>query len=353
MASLAPEHPRDPVSDHIFIPPDLRGIPLPTVSAASARFRKFCEYHGFQILGDLHGRRLSDFSLLRLCGRKTLFELEALVSALHRGVTTAESLPGIGSIQPPPHLTVLSVAPSARALTPLDLPLSHRAEIVFRKLGIRRLGDLEGLPSADLTDCDRCGPKTAQEILTLLTRAHAGEFDLSPEALHKLSPFDFSAQMDALLGGLPKRDLRILTRRLAGSDEPPPTLAAIGLQFHLTRERVRQILSQTLARLIRLAGPKNKALLNAIAAACHREACPLTPELLLHWAPKPWPLRYQPEFHLRLITELRPDIPIRPAGQKAPALTLDRIDRLSRTLASSLQAAARNLRSPVAPDIRA
>lgn len=304
-------------ADYIFIPADLRSALLPTIPAISARLSHIFAYKELKTFGDLHGLRLSEIRNYRNCWRHTILELEALVKEVQGTLTDSDLRQRPAYTEPPPPPpNLFSVPPVARDLTPLDLPLSVRAENSLKKLGIQRLEDLEGVTMSKLKDLKYCGKWTIREIQTLLQRAGTGEFSFTPETLQKMTSFDLLAQMDERLGKLPQRDLEIVALRLGGSGQPPATLATIGAQFNITRERVRQIVPKVLGKFVRCEGPIIKALLNRMAATCHNRVHPLTPALLLKWAPKPWPLRYKPAFYLRVIAVMRLDVSPWPEGQK-------------------------------------
>jgi hypothetical protein len=236
---------------------------------------------------------------------------------------------------------MLLIAPSARGINALDLPLSVRAEKALKKLGVRRLADLEELSASKLMAAGNCGKKTVREIQTLLGRAQAGEFEVSPSTLRKMSSLDLFAQFDEALRQSPQRDRKLVALRLAGSGRSPEGLQTIAAQFHISHQRVSQIIRKTLEQCLRCGGPKSKALVHALAAWCHHHVCPLTPGLLRKWAPKPWPLRYQPEFYVRVMAELRPDIPAWPDGQEHVECVEERIESIARALESCLQKAAK------------
>ena len=59
----------------------------------------------------------------------------------------------------------------------------------------------------------------------------------------------FREQLDAMLRTLPDRDMRIVRLRYGLVDGRARTLEEVGREFGLTRERIRQIESKTLARL--------------------------------------------------------------------------------------------------------
>jgi hypothetical protein len=226
-------------------------------------------------------------------------------------------------------------------LTPLDLPLSVRAEKALTKLRVRCPADLEGLTASALTDVGNCGKKTVREIQTLLQRFRAGEFDITPATLRKMTSFDLLARIDEALRQMPQRDRDILALRLAGSGRRPAGLQTIADQFQISHQRVSQIVSTTLHQCGRGGGPKSKALLHALAVWCRQQVCPLTPGLFRKWGPKPWPLRYHPQFYARVLAELAPGIPAWPEGQKRVQRADERLESIARALESYLQKAGK------------
>ena len=84
--------PPDKFPDHIFIPVKLRGVPIPTAPAISARLIKILSYRGVKVFGDLHGLRLSEFGTFRNCGKITVSELGRLIQRIRGGLTTAGHL---------------------------------------------------------------------------------------------------------------------------------------------------------------------------------------------------------------------------------------------------------------------
>jgi hypothetical protein len=205
--------------------------------------------------------------------------------------------------------------------------MSVRAEKALNRLGVQRLGDLDGVAFSKLMALRNCRKETVRHIQTLVQRANGGEFAVTPEFLQNATPFDLAVQIDQWLHRLAKRDREIITLRLGGRRHPPARLEAIGVQFHLSRERVNQIVHGTLRQFIRAGGPKTKVLLNAVVDSCNDNVCPLTPGLLLNGAPKPWPLPYKPEFYVRAIAVMRPDVRLpaattaKRAGPKSAAVT--------------------------------
>jgi hypothetical protein len=304
--ALARHHAR---VDYLYLPVGKRSTPLPRPPATSVRLWNGLANEGVMTLGDLHGFQISDCLRIRNFGKKTAAELVALVCSLDGGLTTAELLQTPVFTPPPAAPDFLLISPRARDLDPDYLPLSLRAEKALKRLGIHRLGDLEGMTRSKLAHAGKCGKKTALELRALLDRANAGEFDVTPEILKKMSPLDLLSQLDERLLQLERRDREIVTLRLGGGGQPPAVLTDIARRFRISSEQVRQILIKTLGSFSRLGGPKRKALFDKLAATCQDRSLLLTPGLLQKWAAPGWPFRYRPEFYVRALSRIRPDIP--------------------------------------------
>ena len=95
-------------------------------------------------LGDLHGKRVSDFAHFRNCGKITLRQLECLAAAIQRP----------GAAWPPPlrhgrregvwSCGEFRVPAAAGWLRPEELPISQRLETLLRKAGVGQLAELDG-----------------------------------------------------------------------------------------------------------------------------------------------------------------------------------------------------------------
>ena len=160
-----------PRAGHIEIPLALRDHRvslLPISSRLSGVFKRA----KIKVLGDLHGRSHYDFALHRNCGSKTMKELEALIHlARHCDERTL-----IGADAIPFPSSVLTVPPSRADLRFVDLPISKRLYRTIHKIGIDRLGDLNGRNAIQLQEHPGVGPSRVAEIQQLVMRATAGEF---------------------------------------------------------------------------------------------------------------------------------------------------------------------------------
>ena len=70
----------------------------------------------------------------------------------------------------------------------------------------------------------------------------------SPNADHSLINESLSREIDRALATLPAREADII-RKFFGIGVPEKTLEEIGIEFHLTRERVRQIKEKAIRHL--------------------------------------------------------------------------------------------------------
>jgi hypothetical protein len=212
----------------------------------------------------------------------------------------------------------LSVPAAAWDLNPGEFPSSVRLQGVFRKKNIRRLGDLHGLALSDLRQLGNCGPTTIKELVRLLKRIAAGEFILPQDGLSPANLAGLLRKLDDTIADLSARERDVILLRLgAAKGGQFWTLKKIGNKFHLTRERVRQIMELLLPLVRKAGGPGLAAQLRAIAAACARTVCPLTPALLEQWlAGVKNRGRYALPFYVRLLGEMHPEIPAWPVGQE-------------------------------------
>lgn len=212
----------------------------------------------------------------------------------------------------------VSIPEHVSHLNPFEFPSSARLEGLFRRKGITRLGQLNGVPLEELRKFGNCGPRTISELVHLLERIAAGDYPVPDDPL---SPENFALllkKLDETIAELPAREREILLLRIGVTKNGRSwTLRKVGDKFHLTRERVRQIMELILPYIRKSGGPGLAAQLRAMAAACVDKVCPLTPQLLSKWlqAAKS-PGRYPLPVYVRLLGELHPDVPAWPAGQE-------------------------------------
>jgi hypothetical protein len=277
-----------------------------------------------RVLRDLDARRLDDIhhisrQELRAAAHGSLRLLNELDRLLH-----------------PPDGDVLNVADDARDIDPYALPLSLRAENLLKMLGVKKLGDLHGVSVQDLLSRRRYGARTVREIQNLLRRAEAGGFKVSPRELRKLSATDLLAAIDSMLIQVTLRNLEIITQRLGGDGGTPRTLGEVATRIGMTQERTRQVVKKTVMMLLRQGDPRIKAGLDWIERACAAGFRPLTLELLPVWVPAPWEFIYSPVFYIRLIAEMRPEIPVWVDGLK-PGCPPGRMDEISAAVETVLE----------------
>jgi hypothetical protein len=189
---------------------------------------------------------------------------------------------------------------------------------MFRRKGVKRLGQLDGVVLSDLRQLGNCGPRTISELVHLIRRVAAGEFMVPAEPLGPASLATMLRRFDESIAALTAREREILLLRLgAGKGQRLWTLEEAGRKFGLTRERVRQIMELILPLIRKAGGPGLALQLRELATACQRAICPLTPQLFSLWlAGTSGPRRFPLPVYVRLLGELHPDIPAWPEGQE-------------------------------------
>jgi hypothetical protein len=211
----------------------------------------------------------------------------------------------------------LTVPASIGHLNPFEFPSSARLEGLFRRKGLTRLGELDGVPLEELRNFGNCGPRTIAELVHLVERVAAGDYAIPKDPLAPASLTAMIQNLDETVVDLPAREKEIVLLRLgAGKGGQFWTLRKVGNKFRLTRERVRQIMELILPHVRKAGGPGLAAQLRAIAATCTQMVCPLTPQLLSQWLGGKTPGRYPLPVYVRLLGELQPEIPAWPVGQE-------------------------------------
>lgn len=112
----------------------------------------------------------------------------------------------------------------------MDMPQKHIEEI------IKLFGDTVSLET----------PIGEEENSSLIDFV---EDTVTPEQFHSVEQVMISEQIDEILGELSDREQRILRLRFGFVDERIWTLEEIGKEFHVTRERIRQIEVKALRKL--------------------------------------------------------------------------------------------------------
>ena len=184
--------------DYISIPEHLKSEPV-VGSRLPARLRHLLQYAGIQSLGDLHGKRLSDFREFRGCRKGTLWSLKSMILlALHPGVNPDPRAWPFPLRRYTPRLKI-EVSAAIGHLRFKDLPVSTRLELVLKFIGIEKLGQLHRLPIRELLGTRNLGPETLAELGALLRRAEAGDFTFSERELASKTSADLMQLLDDLV----------------------------------------------------------------------------------------------------------------------------------------------------------
>ena len=337
-------------SKAIEIPARLRNQPL-GASQTSARLTALLDRFGIRVLGDLHGRKVADFTRERNCGPKTLYELDLLARRAqsrngkvsndghrrgcdhashiysHSPIATVSEA-AMGKMQE--DAADFVIPESLWHLSFSELPVTRRLASVVRLIGARSLGDLNGHNPFELLQYKGCGWGRISEIQQLIERAVSGEFDVG--RIEQPTPVaELLSLLEEGLAELPFRSRQFLLARVEGQMErgrrpfaDPFCLshAEIGRRYGLTRARVHKVFANSIYALKKLRGPRVPRLLEVIKWRCLSMICPLTPQLLEKWvksAAHPWScskrrgylgrFRLSMEAQVRLIAALDKGIP--------------------------------------------
>jgi len=204
----------------------------------------------------------------------------------------------------------LTVPARIQGLKFADLPLSVRLEkLVAAKMAVQ-LGDLNGVPIAALLNYKNCGKTTIAELVALIEKVAAGQFQAILGTDVSWPPCALAGFLDLLILELPARDTEILERRLSSRRELLPSYESVGAYFNLSHESIRLIENKTTRLLLKAGSRRLAAYLQQIERTCCEMVCPLTPELFEQWQGSPVRLpRHTSTFYVRLLCELNPAIP--------------------------------------------
>ena len=294
-------------SDAIEIPAPLRSVPVGRLPV-STRLAGVFQRSGIRVLGDLHGKSLAELGQQRNCGEKTLRELAAAVRLAQNGgeaVLSQVAATDAASCS-------FEVPATVRDLAFADLPISTRLQHLIERLNIRRLGDLHGRTGLEFLRCSNVGVRTVVEMQQLVARADDGEF-CPTEVAESAVPRSLLLLIETGLEKLPGRDRDILLDRVGARGLKPITLEQLGREYRLTRERVRQVVSEMSLQLRRTWGPRIPALLEKLRERCERNAHPLSAGLLERWLGEAdLGLRLGAAGHVRLIQAIDRSFPCWP-----------------------------------------
>jgi len=317
-------------SKAIHIPADLRWQAIEG-RAVSVRLAGVLRRAGIRVLGDLHGRKVDDFTSQRNCGPKTLYELDVLIRQARASVEHMRD-PKTGSLLPGKGVSFV-VPESISQLRFAELPISRRLTNFVRSIGLRNLGELNGGTALELIRYKNCGWRTVREIGQLIERAIAREFD-ETQVEESAQPTELLRLLEEGMAKLSPRERNLLLARIGGEDVPPLTLKEIGHQHALTRARVQQIVENTLNTLKKTWGPRVPRLLEAVKRRCFSNVCPLTPALLeQRIGESRSTFQLSPKAQVRLIAALDEDIPCWPDQRERVGAIDKSIRRLDLDLA--------------------
>jgi hypothetical protein len=129
--------------------------------AVSTRLYKVLVLNNIRTVGELNGRSYKEIARFRGCGPKCCRELRALVEALQRQAGMTAEPP-----RPPPKF---SIAASVRDVEISGLAIPSRLKRVLKRHGTVRLGDLDGVPIADIWEIQSCGPMVMLALLEVVS----------------------------------------------------------------------------------------------------------------------------------------------------------------------------------------
>jgi len=304
--------------DYISIPDRLKSKPIAALGRSLGvpgltgrrvvRLKHLLQYAGIRVLGDLDGKRLSDFGQYRGCGKETVSSLRTMIlRALHPGIKLDRSAWPIPLWSDQPLPRALQVARGYRALRFHDLPVSHHLECLLRDRGIQQLGQLHGLPTRALLAEPSFGKTALAELDALLRRVETGEFAFSNEQLASKTPADLPRLIDDLVSGLPEKTRVCLTLHFGAAGKAGQSQRQIGRQYGMTESAVGQHVSRALERMRRQGSLKLQALLDCVGRVRARAGLVLNPALVATWQEPGRPALYNPRFYFHIITRLRPE----------------------------------------------
>lgn len=129
------------------------------------------------------------------------------------------------------------------------LPISVRVSNVLAQKGIARVIELADLTLTDLLGTQNFGRSSVQDLLHALNQGLADGPKTEELRIAREQDVGFFPGLFRTLGSLPERNRDIIEKRM-GLHEQPMTLEEIGAQYGITRERIRQLESKTVTRII-------------------------------------------------------------------------------------------------------
>lgn len=320
----------------ISVPQAVKEIPVDYFSF-STRLVNVLNNLAVNTLCDLEKYSFEEIKQTENCGQKTIDELRQFITKLQDKAFTEQQVTKIEednvrneSIarierewenQPEELIKTkggkIFVPQSIREISVKWMDVSVALKIVLGKLNVRILGDFEMISINEIKykNLWKKDVKRLQSFITCIQQNAAPE-EL-PDTIDtilatELNLNDLLGFINKFLNELPDRERDILLDRFGGNcDEKVLTLEEIGEKFNVTRERIRQMESQSIKELkSRLTGIAEAAL-EKLNTDCLAAICPLTERFLIHLTQNEFSLfEYAPSFYIRLLSELSPTVPI-------------------------------------------
>jgi len=163
-----------PLLPMIPVPAKLRSQPIAEL-LLSAGLRRALRRLGVIRLGDL--RYFSAQELDPTCGQRVdlVTEIASLIPQTRALLAALEAAKPAGE-RAVDRAAPFSVAPSARDLKLVELPVPLRPSKLLKRQGFERLGQLDGQPAGSLLSQGKCGLKSVQAISAVIEQANRGDF---------------------------------------------------------------------------------------------------------------------------------------------------------------------------------
>lgn len=194
---------------------------------------------------------LTIFDRQGICDDETYIAFESRLSSEERydaGVFRFHAL--IADRSDDPCAIARAAPPWLKQRDVATIQLTVRLTNVFASQGITTVGSIAGYQLRDLLRLDNFGRKSASDLCTLLFAAlEEGPFSIEAK-INDAGAESLRVALDQTFIDLEARQRDILTRRM-GYGRPPETLQSIADDYGITRERIRQLESKVIDRIVR------------------------------------------------------------------------------------------------------
>jgi hypothetical protein len=250
--------------------------------AWSTRTYNYLKSKGIRTVGDLARKTEAELLDSRNFGRKSLEEVIGILASmgLRLGMRRNEEHATKIESQKP---SSIFIPQNARGWPLTQMPISVRLAGVLDSMGVRLIGDLQGVSFDEVQNIRNCGRLTLAELKALVARVQSGDLNQTSLAVEGSGLTYLTSFVDESLERLPSQKRNILLLRLGGTGSGPMTLEEIGGKYNLTRERIRQISKGVIKYLLKTGGLTIAELLKRLGEKCFTLVCPLTPELFTYW----------------------------------------------------------------------